>query len=37
MMSFTNVKQWLSGIERYACEGVNKLLVGNKSDLVQKR
>jgi len=35
--SFNNVKQWLSEIERFACEGVNKLLVGNKSDLVQKR
>mmetsp|Transcript_11607 Transcript_11607/g.16472 ORF Transcript_11607/g.16472 Transcript_11607/m.16472 type:complete len:203 (-) Transcript_11607:197-805(-) len=35
--SFTNVKQWLHEIERYACENVNKLLVGNKSDLESKR
>ncbi|SAM06037.1 hypothetical protein [Absidia glauca] len=35
--SFNNVKQWLSEIERYAAEGVNKLLVGNKSDLVDKK
>jgi Ras-related protein Rab-1A len=35
--SFNNVKQWLSEIERYACEGVNKLLVGNKCDLTAKR
>lgn len=35
--SFNNVKDWLSEIDRYACEGVNKLLVGNKSDLVSKR
>ncbi|WAQ85949.1 hypothetical protein PtA15_6A578 [Puccinia triticina] len=35
--TFTNVKQWLHEIDRYACEGVNKLLVGNKSDLTQKK
>ena len=31
--SFNNVKQWLHEIDRYACENVNKLLVGNKIDL----
>jgi len=31
------VKQWLEEIERYACENVNKLLVGNKSDLTTKK
>jgi len=35
--SFNNVKQWLNEIDRYACENVNKLLVGNKCDLVSKR
>jgi Ras-related protein Rab-1A len=35
--SYNNVKQWLHEIDRYACEGVNKLLVGNKSDLTTKR
>jgi len=36
-VSFNNVKQWLQEIDRYACENVNKLLVGNKSDLTNKR
>jgi len=31
------VKQWLHEINRYASENVNKLLVGNKSDLEPKR
>jgi Ras-related protein Rab-1A len=35
--TFTNVKQWLQEIDRYAVEGVNKLLVGNKSDLTSKK
>jgi len=35
--SFNNVKQWLEEIERYACENVNKLLVGNKCDLQTKK
>eukprot|EP01103_Thecamoeba_quadrilineata_P007330 TRINITY_DN171_c0_g3_i1.p1 TRINITY_DN171_c0_g3~~TRINITY_DN171_c0_g3_i1.p1 ORF type:complete len:205 (-),score=20.71 TRINITY_DN171_c0_g3_i1:97-711(-) len=36
-VSFNNVKQWLQEIDRYATENVNKLLVGNKSDLVNKK
>ena len=35
--SFNNVKTWLSEIDRYANENVNKLLVGNKSDLTSKK
>ena len=31
------MKQWLAEIDRYASEGVNKLLVGNKSDLTNKK
>jgi Ras-related protein Rab-1A len=35
--SFNNVKTWLSEIDKYASENVNKLLVGNKSDLIAKK
>ena len=31
-VSFDNVKRWLTEIDKYAREGVNKLLVGNKAD-----
>ena len=36
-LSFENVKTWMSEIDKYAQEHVNKLLVGNKSDLSEKR
>lgn len=35
--SFNNVKQWLSEIDRYACDNVNKLLVGNKCDMSARK
>jgi len=31
------VKQWMNEIDRYANDKVNKMLVGNKSDLVTKK
>jgi len=35
--TFSNIRQCLQEIDRYACEGVNKLIVGNKSDLEGKK
>lgn len=37
MESFSNIKQWLSEIDRYASDNVCKLLVGNKCDLVDSK
>lgn len=37
MESFENVKAWLQEIEKFASDNVNKLLVGNKSDLTSQR
>merc|ERR1719361_1630980 len=35
--SFNNVKHWMQEIDKYASENVNKLLIGNKSDLSSKK
>merc|ERR1712038_923961 len=35
--SFNNVKHWMEEIEKYAADGVNKLLIGNKCDLSSKK
>mmetsp|Transcript_3426 Transcript_3426/g.6054 ORF Transcript_3426/g.6054 Transcript_3426/m.6054 type:complete len:202 (+) Transcript_3426:211-816(+) len=35
--SFENVRSWMDEIGKYGSERVNKLLVGNKADLVAKR
>lgn len=35
--SFDHLKNWMSDIDKFAKEGVMRILVGNKSDLEQKR
>lgn len=35
--SFDNIRNWMTSLEQNASEGVNKILVGNKCDLVDKR
>jgi GTPase SAR1 family protein len=35
--SFKNINGWLSEITRHAQEGVNRLLIGNKSDNVESK
>lgn len=35
--SFDNVKKWISEIDKYDCANIEKILVGNKCDLEQKR
>jgi len=35
--SFNNVRNWIRNIEQHASEGVNKILLGNKCDMKEKR
>jgi len=35
--SFNNIRTWHGNIEQHASEGVNKILIGNKSDWVDKK
>jgi len=35
--SFGNIRNWIRNIEQHATESVNKMLIGNKCDLVDKR
>ena len=35
--SFNNVRNWMRNIEQHASENVNKILVGNKCDMEDKR
>jgi len=35
--SFTNIRNWMRQIEQHASDSVNKILIGNKCDMVEKR
>ncbi|KAF0476417.1 ras-domain-containing protein [Gigaspora margarita] len=35
--SFNNIRDWFNDVEMYASEGVNKILIGNKCDWVEKK
>ncbi|CAD8112247.1 unnamed protein product [Paramecium sonneborni] len=35
--SFENVKTWIAEIDKYASESVNRMLVGNKADITERR
>lgn len=35
--SFNNIRNWLRNIDQYASEGVNKILIGNKCDDIDRR
>ena len=35
--SFGNIRNWIRNIEQHATESVNKMLIGNKCDMVDKK
>jgi len=35
--SFANIRNWIRNIEQHATESVNKMLIGNKCDMVEKK
>ncbi|KAG2179887.1 hypothetical protein INT43_003673 [Umbelopsis isabellina] len=37
MSFFSDVRTWFSNIEQHASEGVNKILIGNKCDMTDKK
>lgn len=37
MIFTSDIRTWHANIEQHASEGVNKILIGNKSDWVDKR
>lgn len=37
LYSYIDVRNWMKNIEEHAAENVNKILIGNKCDLVEKK
>lgn len=35
--TFNNIRNWIRNIEKHATESVNKILIGNKCDMVDKK
>jgi len=35
--SFNNIRNWIHNIEQHASEGVNKILIGNKCDILEQK
>ena len=35
--SFDNIRNWVASLEQYADENINKILIGNKCDMADKR
>lgn len=35
--SFNNIRNWIHNTEQYASDGVNKILIGNKCDMNERR
>jgi len=35
--SFESIRKWFSNVEQHATEGVNKILIGNKCDWIERR
>ena len=35
--SFVNIRNWMKNIEEHAADNVNKMLIGNKCDLIEKK
>ena len=37
LLTILDIRTWYANVEQHASEGVNKILIGNKSDWVEKK